>query len=135
MKPKREYPDPSPDRQGSFSQGEGGAFKGGHFNLRLPVFQVQMTLFYEKMTPLFGETPDSGSDWRELTPTVSRNGGLQHYYSEGSAGAQAGGCLKKGGRETGRVPDISICTSLDDSLSYITDRFIYISWIGDTYQW
>jgi hypothetical protein len=63
-----------------------------------------MTLFHEKMTPLFQEAPVSVSDWRESTFSMPGNGGLQHYYRGGSFGAQAGGCPEKGGREMSLAP-------------------------------
>jgi hypothetical protein len=57
-----------------------------------------MTLFREKMTLLFGETPFSGSDRPEFAISLPGIGGLLHSCSGGSAGAQAGGGPGKGGR-------------------------------------
>jgi hypothetical protein len=57
-----------------------------------------MTLFYEKMTPLFEETPVSVSDWLESAFPLPGIGGLPHSYKRGFTGAQAGGCAGKGSR-------------------------------------
>jgi hypothetical protein len=59
-----------------------------------------MTLFCEKMTPLFEETPVSVSNWRESAFSLPGIVGLQHYSSGGSAGTGTSGCPEKGGRET-----------------------------------
>jgi hypothetical protein len=59
-----------------------------------------LTLFHEKMTPLFTETPVSVYYWRESDISLPGFGGLLHHYSGGSAGAGRVGCPEKEGRGT-----------------------------------
>jgi hypothetical protein len=44
----------------------GDTINGVHFSLRLPIFSDYLTLFHEKMTLLFRETPVLVFNWQEL---------------------------------------------------------------------
>jgi hypothetical protein len=55
-----------------------GKVNGGHFSLRLPVFPDRMTLFHEKTTLLFEQTPVSGSENREATLSMPGICGMLH---------------------------------------------------------
>jgi hypothetical protein len=64
---------------GDILKGKGGAeVIRGHFSPGSPVFPEQMTLFHEKMTPLFEETPVSVSDEWESALSSPRNRGRLH---------------------------------------------------------
>ena len=112
-------PDPGHSGRERFARSPpGAALIGGCFRPRSPLFPARMTLFGEKMTPLFPEAPVSAPAWLEPPPCAPGKRGQQHYSSGGSSGTGTGGCpgaggRKRAGRPAGGMPGSELCMSPD----------------------